>query len=110
MIHFTTTIEGAQVVVAGNANGHITWYIAQPPMKTYTVLSSSKEHSPHKVTSLQVRLLFGSGLCWHVLVFVMHFDKNLCNPSNIFVACSCKLNDSCFLFSNPPIVPNVPLA
>ena len=56
--HFTTTIEGAQVVVAGNAVGQITWYIAQPPMKTYTVLSSTSEHSSDRIVSLQVIVVF----------------------------------------------------
>lgn len=53
LVHFVTTIAGAQVVAAGNDQGQVTWYIAQPPMKTYTVLSSIKAHA-HKVVSLQV--------------------------------------------------------
>jgi hypothetical protein len=54
LIHFTTTIDGAQVVVAGSEDGRVAWYIAQPPMKMYAILSSSQEHSPHKVVSLQI--------------------------------------------------------
>ena len=42
------------MVVVGNSSGEVTWYIAQPPMKTFTVLSSQKAHIPNSVVCLEV--------------------------------------------------------
>lgn len=55
MVHFTTTVSGAQVIVAGSKMGVVTWYIAQPPMKTFTILTTEAVHSPSPIISLQVR-------------------------------------------------------
>lgn len=43
------------MVVAGNNKGDVTWYIAQPPMKAFTVLSHQKAHTPYPVVSVQVK-------------------------------------------------------
>ncbi len=53
LVHFNT-VAAAQVVVTGNDKGAVTWHIAQPPMKTFTVLASQTAHMPHPVVCLQV--------------------------------------------------------
>lgn len=55
LIHFMTSINAAQVVVAGNKNGVVSWYISQPPQKTFSLLFSAQNHAPHPVIALQVR-------------------------------------------------------
>ena len=54
LIHFMTSINTAQVVVAGGGGGGLTWYISQPPQKTFSVLFTDSQHSPAAVVSLQV--------------------------------------------------------
>lgn len=54
LIHFLTSINTAQVVVAGGGGGSLTWYISQPPQKTFSVLFNDLRHSPVPVVSLQV--------------------------------------------------------
>ena len=55
LTHFSTSFNSAQVVVVGNERGVVTWYISQPPQKTYSLLYSDKEaHTPYKIVALQV--------------------------------------------------------
>ena len=59
LIHFATSINSAQVIVAGTKGGHVTWFISQPPQKTYSILfSDQSSHAPHPIVALQV-----SGVC-----------------------------------------------
>ena len=55
LIHFTTSINTAQVVVVGSGGGTVSWYISQPPQKTFSLLYNTHCHAPHPVVSLQVR-------------------------------------------------------
>ena len=65
LIHFTTSINTAQVVVVGSSSGMVSWYISQPPQKTFSLLYNTHCHAPHPVVSLQVRqgALFKKGAC-----------------------------------------------
>ena len=49
-----TSINMAQVMVAGDEGGSLTWYISQPPQKTFSILFTDSKHSPAPVVSLQV--------------------------------------------------------
>jgi len=60
LIHFMTSINAAQVVVTGNKSGMVSWYISQPPQKTFSLLFTTQRHAPHPVVALQVRTF----LCW----------------------------------------------
>ena len=58
LIHFATSINSAQVIVAGNKGGHVTWFISQPPQKNYSVLYCDQtSHGSHPIVALQVRLV-----------------------------------------------------
>ena len=55
LVHFYTSL-GSQILVSGNCEGEVTWYIMQPPQKTFTVLLADHRHEPHSVISIQVIL------------------------------------------------------
>ena len=57
LIHFSTsTANSAQVIVAGNNAGHVTWFISQPPQKTYSILFCDQtSHTAQPIVALQVR-------------------------------------------------------
>ncbi len=56
LVQFSTFINSS-VVVAGTRGGTLTWYIAQPPQKTFSVLYTDKnQHAQHSVVALQVSL------------------------------------------------------
>jgi hypothetical protein len=45
------------VIVAGTKGGHVTWFISQPPQKTYSILYSDQtSHAPNPIVALQVSL------------------------------------------------------
>lgn len=54
LTHFMTSINMAQVVVAGGARGTLTWYISQPPQKTFSILFTDSQHCPVSIVSLQI--------------------------------------------------------
>lgn len=87
LIHFMTSINAAQVVVAGNKNGVVSWYISQPPQKTFSLLFNAQNHAPHPVIALQVRetrvLDTRNG---HSLVYVTRRTQS-CAHTIIFEAC-----------------------
>ena len=56
LVHFYTSL-GSQILVSGNCNGEVTWYIMQPPQKTFTVLLADHRHEPHSVKSIQVTMI-----------------------------------------------------
>ena len=56
LVHFSTSITMAQVVVVGTQKGTVSWYISQPPQKTFSLLFSDRPHYPHDIVSLQVCL------------------------------------------------------
>ena len=64
LVHFSTYGNLAQVVVVGTQEGTVSWYIAQPPQKTYSLLSFDRPHYPHSVVALQVCVC----VCVHVHV------------------------------------------
>lgn len=57
LIHFSTSINSAQVVVTGSRAGVLAWHIAQPPQKTFSLLYlDNKVHTPNRIISLRASI------------------------------------------------------
>ena len=88
LVHFSTSVSLAQVVVVGTQAGTVSWYIAQPPQKTYSLLSFSQPHFPHSVVALQVCVQTHRSNV-HVHVCVYAFLSGLVEAALVYIhACT----------------------
>lgn len=99
LVHFSTSITMAQVVVVGTQKGTVSWYISQPPQKTFSLLFSDRPHYPHDIVSLQVCLSTDATFMyitavhvnkgtWYVLVHAKYQDA----MPGCFAMCLCMQN------------------